>query len=133
MVSIEFHNLASDHEGLASPALPQPEKSAVECAGCASSESVVVETIKLYPPPSTNVYVELTCLGCDSTYTCRLDRTHHAELLLNGEPLADLCHVSLLHCGEPMALEESVLQDFSLLRCRCGFVVEAPLYFPPAG
>lgn len=128
MPSIESADSAYD----ARSAIQDDETSTVlECTACLSADSVVVEIIELFPPPSPLAYIELTCLACDNVFSVVLDRTVEANLVLNGEPIADLGHGTLLHCRTAMVAIEPSSPYVGLLTCRCGFTVELPIHFRP--
>lgn len=110
--------------------IADPGQERLTCASCGTPRFLLVESIELMPEPSTEVYIASICLNCDSSYGTVLERGETASLLLNGAPLTDLGHATLMHCGEAMTLSGSPTADASLMRCRCGFVVEVPIHRP---
>ena len=116
------------------------------CAGCATDEHLVIESIQALEPPRTGlVSASYTCVGCDYFYAHPAAVAQVAVIVNRPRQGPGLLQFggAYLHCGEPMTaggLEHRGIYapeecgDVSLevylrtrvLRCCCGFQMEIP-------
>lgn len=119
------------------------------CAGCATDEHLVIESIQALEPPRTGlVKASYTCVECDCFYAHSAAVAQVAAIVNRPRQGPGLLQFggAYLHCGEPMtaggsehrgiyaavSTEQSgdvpleVYLRTRVLRCRCGFQMEIP-------
>lgn len=121
----------------------QPRGGRPWCANCHTDQHLAAGSVTVLDAREQTLAVAVTCTRCGGSRVLETTKAFAAALATSGETPVGPAEPSPrpFHCKEPMALVERATTDSSfsgagdrpdggpqprLLRCRCGFQMDAP-------